>query len=281
MAQRNDSPTLLARTPASATRGVLVIKFGGTSLASTARVRLAARRIRGLLRRGWIPVVVVSAAGATTDQLLRRLRRVVGGEPDATAAAAALSHVTSAIDRVLATGEDRSAALLAAALAGLGIPAVSVRAHEAILRAKGPHGAASLEGLEAGQISSALLAGVIPVVAGFQGVRNDGTLVTLGRGSSDTTAVFIAAEVGARECHIVTDVDGVYDRDPRLTSTARRLGRLSSDALVALCEGGAEVVHPDAARQARTASMTLRIYHYQAPFGRRTETHIVPEVATC
>lgn len=280
MAQRDSACWPLARTGASHAHGVLAIKFGGTSLATTARVKLAARRVRSLLRRGWLPVVIVSAAGSTTDQLLRRVQRILGTR-HAHDSDVAAKHVSPAIDRLLATGEDRSAALLAAALAGIGVPATSVRAHEGILRAEGPHGAARLTALEPGEISTALLTGVVPVVTGFQGVRSDGALVTLGRGSSDTTAVFIAAELGAHECHIVTDVDGVYDRDPRLTSSARRLDHLSPDALVALCEGGAEVIHSDAARGARAAGMTLRVYHYQAPLGRRTETRIAPEIAAC
>lgn len=280
MAQRDSAGRPLSRTTASAARGVLAIKFGGTSLATTARVRLAARRVRSLLRSGWLPVVIVSAAGSTTDQLLQRLQRILGGRRESERHGGA-QHVGQAVDRVLATGEDRAAALLAAALAAIGVPAISVRAHEGILRADGPHGAAKLTALEPGEISTALLTGVVPVVTGFQGVRADGTLVTLGRGSSDTTAVFIAAELGARECHIVTDVDGVYDRDPRLTSTARRLDHLSPDALVALCEEGAEVLHPDAARGARAAEVTLRVYHYQAPLGRRVETRIASEAAAC
>ena len=266
-----ESASRVAEPPS---RGVLAIKFGGTSLGTAARVRLAARRIRSLRSRGWLPVAVVSAAGSTTDRLLRQLEGVAGQRARHARPAPTATSLAREMDRVLATGEDRSAALLAAALCALGVPATSVRAHEAILRAAGRHGRGRLTKLEPGAISGALGAGIVPVVTGFQGVRDDGQLVTLGRGSSDTTAVFVAVALGAAECHIVTDVDGVYDRDPRLTRSARRLDRLSLDALVDLCEGGAQVVHPEAARRARTAGTLIRVYHFAAAIGPRTETCI-------
>ncbi|HEX2716660.1 MAG TPA: hypothetical protein VHM67_03210, partial [Gemmatimonadaceae bacterium] len=223
---------------------LLVVKFGGTSVANASRVRRAARRVASLQGAGWTPVVVVSAAGHTTDRLLTNLAHLA---PD---------HLENPLvrreaDRLLATGETRSAALLAAALCATGVPATSVRADEAVLRAEGPYGAATLVALEPGAIASAVGNRVVPVVAGFQGIRADGELVTLGRGSSDTSAVFLASALGARECHIVTDVRGVYDADPRLVEGARFLPELGADELVALCEAGAQVVHPEAARRAR------------------------------
>lgn len=244
-------------------RGVLAIKFGGTSVGTAARVRRAARRVRALRARGWCPVVVVSASGSTTDRILRSVETITLG------AAARSEAIAREVDRALATGEDRSSALLAAALETIGVPAASVRAHEGVLRADGAHGAARLCALEPGAIGAAIAAGVVPVVSGFQGVRADGALVTLGRGSSDTTAVFVAGAVGAAECHIVTDVDAVYDADPRLTPDARRLDRLSPDELVELCESGAEVVHPEAARRARDGGTLLRVYHHRAPLDGR------------
>ena len=249
-------------------RGVLAVKFGGTSVATAARVRLAARRVRALRAKGWRPVLVVSAAGATTDRLLGHLGAVTGAD------ASLASLIAREADRALATGEDRSAALLASALCALGVPAASVRAPEGVLRARGEHGSAALVALEPGAIARALVAGVVPVIAGFQGVREDGELVTLGRGSSDTTAAFIAAALGARECHIVTDVAGVFDADPNLTPDARFLERLSPDELVAICEGGAQVVHPEAARIARAHDVALRVCHFRSPFGGTRGTRV-------
>ena len=199
---------------------VLVVKFGGTSVARASRVRRAARRIAALRDAGWTPVVVVSAAGHTTDRLLADLAGVAGS-------------------------------------AG--------------------HAGAALVALEPGAIASSLAAGVVPVVAGFQGLRADGEIVTLGRGSSDTSAVFLACALGARECHIVTDVRGVYDADPRLVPDARFLPELGAGELVALCEAGAQVVHPEAARRARDGDVALRIHHHLAPIGRRAGTRVVAE----
>lgn len=252
------------------TSRLLVIKFGGTSVASASRVRRAARRVAALRDSGWTPVVVVSAAGTTTDRLLSHAARVAG-------AGAHAERVRRETDRLLATGETRSAALLAVALCAAGVPAASVRGEEAVLRAAGPHGAATLVALEPGAIASSIASGAVPVVAGFQGVRADGEIVTLGRGSSDTSAVFLACALGARECHIVTDVRGVYDADPRLVRDARFLPRLGADELVALCDGGAQVVHPEAARRARDGDVALRIHHHRAPIGVRSGTRVAAE----
>lgn len=262
----------------SAARGVLVIKFGGTSVANPARVRRAARRVLALREQGWRPVVVVSAAGQTTDRLLSRLGRVTADDRCASTAWAE-SPFAREIDRALASGEDRSAALLAAALASVGVTARSVRAHEGVLRARGPHGSATLSSLEPGAIAASVAADVVPVVSGFQGARDDGELVTLGRGSSDTTAVFIAGALGAAECHIVTDVDGVYTDDPRLVPDAVLLPQLSASDLVALCERGAQVVHPEAARRARATATALRVYHHRAPHAGDTGTRVPAVVA--
>lgn len=259
-------------------RGVLVVKFGGTSVANAVRVRRAARRVLALREQGWRPVVVVSAAGQATDRLLVRLHEVTADERRDGEASAA-SPFAREIDRALASAEDRSAAMLAAALASLGASAQSVRAHEAVLRAQGPHGAATLASLEPGAIAAAVVADVIPVVSGFQGARVDGELVTLGRGSSDTTAVFIAGALGAAECHIVTDVDGVYTDDPRLVPGAVLIPQLSSSDLVALCERGARVVHPEAARRARASGTALRVYHHRAPLAGNAGTRVPAVVA--
>jgi aspartate kinase len=116
-------------------------------------------------------------------------------------------------------------------------------------------------------------------VSGFQGLRSDGQLVTLGRGGSDTTAVFLATALGAAECHIVTDVDGVFDADPRVAFGARLFDTLSPASLVQLCDDGAAVVHPEAARRALTHGIRLRVYHFAsniaAPGGTRVEAEEV------
>ena len=169
------------------------------------------------------------------------------------------------MDRALATGEDLSAALLAAALHALGIPARSLRGGEAGVRADGDFGAARVARVNARRLRALLAQGVVPVVSGFQGERRDRETATLGRGGSDTSAVAIAAALGSAACHIVTDVAAVYDRDPRRHADARPLGRLSHDELLELASTGAQVVAPEAARLARAHHVPLRVLGYDAP----------------
>lgn len=242
---------------------IVVLKFGGTSLGSAGRVRRAAARIAAHVSRGRRPVVVVSAVGRTTDRLVRRLAAVSpGGRPDAREA-----------DRALATGEDLSAALLAAALAGLGVPARSLRGGEAGVRAAGEFCGGRIDRVDEGPLLALLESGVVPVVSGFQGARADGETLTLGRGGSDTTAVAIAAALGA-ECHIITDVSAVHDHDPRTDADARALAEIDPLALVILTEAGARVVHPEAARRALADRVALRVYAWWAPLSGRGGTRI-------
>jgi aspartate kinase len=236
---------------------ITVIKFGGTSLGTAARVRTAARRVRRLRELGRRPVVVVSATGHTTDRILDRLTDVTDGH---------LGGAARECDRALASGEELSAALVAAALNALDVPAVSLRGGEAGIRASGGFGAGVPESLDPAPLTHLLERGLVPVVAGFQGRRPDGETVTLGRGGSDISAVFLAAALGA-ECHIVTDVDGVYTADPRHDPAARRYDTLSHAELVGITGAGAEVVHPDAAERAARAGIELRVYSFRAPLG--------------
>ena len=240
----------------------IVIKFGGTSLGSPARIRRAARRVAAHVRRGRPAVVVVSAIGGATDRIVRLLAAVSGGRPDGREA-----------DRALATGEDLSAALLAAALAGLGVDARSLRGGEAGVWAEGGFCGGHVEDVDPAPVRRLLAAGTVPVVSGFQGVRDDGETVTLGRGGSDTSAVALAAALGV-ECHIVTDVPAVYDRDPRAHGDARRIGEMDPLALVVLAEGGARVIHPTAARLALERGVPLRVYHHRAPLSGRGGTKV-------
>lgn len=231
----------------------LVIKFGGTSLATASRIRRAARRVRAQLRRGRRVAVVVSANGGATDRIVRLLAQVSAGRrPDLREA-----------DRALATGEDLSAALLASALGALGVAARSLRGGEAGVRAEGGFCGGRIAAVDPSSVRELLGAGVVPVVSGFQGVRDDGETVTLGRGASDLSAVAIAAALGA-ECHIVTDVRGVYDRDPRTDPGACFFARIDHTQLVRLAERGARVVQREAAAEALRRGIPLRIYHFAA-----------------
>lgn len=234
----------------------LVIKFGGTSLATPKRLKRAARRIAAQRAAGFEVVVVVSARGRTTDRLLRSVARVGG-------AAIQRAGPSREADRLLSTGEERSAALLAVALWSLGVQARSLRGGEAGVRSHGGFGRGRIVEVDPAPLRCWLERGSVPVVAGFQGERADGETVTLGRGGSDTTAVAIAAALAA-DCHIVTDVEAVFDRDPALDPLARPFRELDHDALVALAEGGARVIHLEAARRARHDRVPLWIYHHTA-----------------
>ncbi len=234
----------------------LVVKFGGTSLATPGRLKRAARRVAAHRAAGREVVVVVSARGRTTDRLLRAAARVGGAAIDR-------AGPSREADRLLSTGEERSAALLAVALWALGVPARSLRGGEAGVRSHGGFRRGRIVEVDPEPLRCWLVRQTVPVVAGFQGERADGETVTLGRGGSDTTAVAIAAALGA-DCHLITDVEAVYDRDPALDPLARPLPVLDHDALVALAEGGARVVHAEAARRARLDRVPLRIYHHDA-----------------
>jgi aspartate kinase len=234
---------------------MLVIKFGGTSLATPARIRRAALRVRAHYRSGRRVVVVVSAMGHTTDRLLRTL---------SLCAPHAETRAAREVDRVLATGEELSAAAVAAALVALAVPAFSMRGGEAGLIATGRFGHGSLQDLRRDRLQSLLDAGIVPVVAGFQAARPDGQTITLGRGGSDTSAVFLAGMLRASQCHIVTDVQGVFDADPRTHPDATAYRELSFFDLIRLVDEGAHVVHPRAARFARDFRVPLHIYHFKA-----------------
>ncbi len=168
---------------------ILVIKFGGTSLGTPARIRLAARRIRAHLRRGRSPVVVASAMGHTTDRILR-LMEACGGATG-----------NRETDRALATGEALASALLAGVLRSRGVPSVSLSGGEAGFIGAGEFGAGRIARIDCGPIRRLLAAGQVPVIAGFQATRPDGETVTLGRGTSDLTAVALAAALGPVPCH--------------------------------------------------------------------------------
>lgn len=243
----------------------LVVKFGGTSLGTPARIRRAARRVAALVASGRRVVAVVSAMGHTTDQILETLGALEAGRS---------ASAAREVDRALATGEDLSAALLAAALHTLGVPARSLRGGEAGVRADGAFGAARVSRVNARRLRALLARGVVPVVSGFQGERPDREVATLGRGGSDTSAVAIAAAL-AIPCHIVTDVDAVYDRDPRRHADARPLPRLSHDELLDLARSGAQVVAADAARLAAEHGVPLRVLGYDAaPNDERSGTFV-------
>lgn len=226
---------------------LIVQKFGGTSLGSTDRLCTAAERTAELVRQGIQVVTVVSAQADTTDELIRRAREI-HPEPPA-----------RELDACLSTGEQMSAALFAMALAARGIGAVSLTGAQAGIRTDGVSGNARILRVNPERIRRELAEGKTVVVAGFQGLDDAGDITTLGRGGSDTTAVALAAALRADRCRIFTDVDGVYDRDPRVYPDAVRYDRIGYEAMLALARGGAQVLHDRCVELAKAARMPLEV----------------------
>ena len=225
----------------------IVLKYGGTSLESPERVRSAARRIARLREEGKRVVAVVSAQGHTTDALTEKVR------------AYSAMPKRRELDMLLATGEQVSAALMAMTLEEMGCPAVSLTGAQAGIRTDGCHGNARILRVDTARLERELEAGRVPVVMGFQGLGPDGDITTLGRGGSDTSAVALAAALGAEECLIYTDVDGVYDRDPRRYPDAVRYPKISYDAMLALARDGAQVLHDRCVELAREKGLKIRV----------------------
>ncbi|MBA2450735.1 MAG: aspartate kinase [Chloroflexi bacterium] len=213
---------------------MVVQKYGGTSLGDAERVRRAARRVAETVEGGTRVVVVVSAMGQTTDALIA-LAHQVADEPD-----------ERELDHLVSTGEQVSASLLAMALLDLGRPAVSLTAGQAGIRTDRLFTRARITDIRADRIRRELERGVVAIVTGFQGVTEDEDVTTLGRGGSDTTAVALAAALGAERCEIYTDVEGIYTADPRLVPTACKLDRISYAEMLELAQLGARVMHPRA-----------------------------------
>ena len=225
----------------------IVQKYGGTSLGDAEKILTAARRVVGLAQQGAQMIVVVSAQGQTTDELI--------------AAAEAVNPRGSLreLDAYMAAGEQQSAGLMAMAIGSLGAPAVSLTGWQAGIQTDAVHGNACITKVETARILQELGAGNVVVVAGFQGIGPDGDMTTLGRGGSDTTAVALAAALKADRCQIFTDVDGVYDRDPRQYPDAVRFGRISYEKMLKLIENGAQVLHDRCVMIAREHTIPIEV----------------------
>ena len=227
--------------------GLVVQKYGGTSVGSVERIRALAERVRKARDAGLSVVVVVSAMAGETDRLLG-LAREVSGTP-----------VAREIDVLLATGEMVSIALVAMALLEVGCPARSFTGVQGGIVTDGAHTHARIRSITTTRLQGDLSAGVIPVVAGFQGISENDELTTLGRGGSDLTAVALASALEADSCEIYTDVDGVYTADPNLVPQARRLDRVSYDEMLEMARLGAKVLQARAVEFAKAYDVPLRV----------------------
>jgi len=228
---------------------VVVQKYGGTSVGSLDRIRAVAERVASAHADGAGVVVVVSAMSGETNRLIG-LARDLASQPAA-----------RELDVLMATGEQASAALLSIALHERGIAARSFLGGQIKIGTDNAHGRARIRNIEIDRLRESLAAGQVAVVAGFQGVDDDGNITTLGRGGSDTSAVAVAAALEADSCEILTDVDGVYTTDPRICPGARKLERISYDEMLELASLGAKVL------QIRSVEAAKR---YQVPVHVRT-----------
>ena len=226
---------------------LIVQKYGGTSLLDARRIQTAARRATRVAQQGAQVVVVVSAQGHTTDELIEKAEAV---NPRGS---------SREMDAYLSAGEQLSAALMSMAIGALGYPAVSLTGWQAGIRTDSVHGNARITGLSGNRIRQELDRGNIVVVAGFQGLDSNNNITTLGRGGSDTTAVALAAFLQADLCQIFTDVDGVYDRDPRLYPDATRFGRIGYDRMLQLIANGAQVLHDRSVEIAREHGICVEV----------------------
>ncbi len=224
-----------------------VQKYGGTSVGSADRIKAVAQRIGSYLDDGHQVVVVVSAMSGETNRLVE-LARSIAPDPQA-----------RELDVLLASGEQVTIALLSMALAERGHPARSYLGDQVQIQTDANHGKARIKSIDTDAIRSDLERGIVPVIAGFQGVDDDGNLTTLGRGGSDTTAVAVAATLKVDECHICTDVDGVYTADPRIVDNARRLEQITFEEMLELASLGSKVLTPRSVQFAGKYKVPLRV----------------------
>ncbi len=224
---------------------LIVAKFGGTSVASPERIKMVALRLIRMKQAGDHPVAVVSAMGKTTDELVG-LAKALSNNPPA-----------REMDRLLSTGEQVSMTLLAMAIEAMGHRAMSFTGRQAGIFTDTEHSKAKITLVHAGRITGAVADGIIPVIAGFQGVDKDEDVTTLGRGGSDTTAVAVAYGIGADVCEIYSDVDGVYSADPRVAPRARKLDVVNYDDMLELSSSGAGVLQSRAVEFARKYGVVI------------------------
>ncbi len=241
--------------------GLIVQKFGGTSVGSPERIRNAARRVARTREAGHEVVVVVSAMAGETDRLIR-LAREVAREPD-----------EREYDWVVSTGELVSSGLLALALLDAGVPARSIDASH-IVRTDSDHARARIRTVDTERVRVELARGGVLVVPGFQGMTDSGDVTTLGRGAGDLSAVALAAALKADACEIYTDVTGVFTSDPSIVPRARKLSRVSFDEMLEMSSLGARVLQTRSVKLAKRYGVRI---HVRSSFSDEEGTWVVPE----
>jgi aspartate kinase len=227
--------------------GLIVQKYGGTSVGSVEKILNVAQRVKDEIDQGNQVVVVVSAMGKSTDQLVN-LAKEISATPN-----------KRDMDMLLSTGEQVTIALLSMALNQQNLPAVSYTGWQAGIVTEHIHGNARITNINTEAVKNQLADGKVVIVAGFQGITENGEITTLGRGGSDTTAVALAAALNADKCDIYTDVTGVFTTDPRYVKSARKLQSVSYDEMLELANLGAGVLHPRAVEFAKNYQVKLEV----------------------
>jgi aspartate kinase len=243
---------------------LVVQKFGGTSVGDADRIRAVADHIARTRREGSDVVAVVSAMGRTTDDLIRLADSVSSEQPP------------REYDMLVSAGERITAPALCMALFGLGVDATSFTGSQAGIITDTDHTRAKILEIRPDRLRDALAAGVVPVVAGFQGMSTERDVTTLGRGGSDTTAVALAAVLGADACEIYTDVTGVFTADPRVVPTAHRISRISFEEMLEIAASGGRVLNLRSVEFARNHNVPL---HVRSSFTWEPGTWVVEEDA--
>ena len=245
--------------------GLIVAKFGGSSVADAPGILRVAKRIVDTKRAGNEVVVVVSAMSDTTDDLIDLAKQVSPNPPG------------RELDMLLTAGERISMAVLAMAINDLGFEARSYTGSQAGLITDSTHGKARIVDVTPGRIQEALRENAIPIVAGFQGVSQDTKdITTLGRGGSDLTAVALAAALYADVCEIYTDVDGIFSADPRVVPNARKVPRITYDEMMELAAAGAKVLHLRCVEYAKRFDLPI---HVRSSFSDKEGTFVIADLA--
>jgi len=243
-------------------KGLVVQKYGGSSVANVQRIQNVAKRVVGYRRRGLDLVVVVSALGDTTDELIA-LANQINSSPS-----------EREMDMLLSTGEQISVALLAMAIHKLGFEAISFTGTQVGILTDSSHTRARIIKINTQKVLEALRSGKIVIVAGFQGVTSEWDITTLGRGGSDLTAVALAKELGADSCEIYTDVDGIYTTDPRIEPKAKKIKEITYDEMLEMASLGAQVMQARSIEVAKKFNVPI---HVRSSFNNNPGTMIIKE----
>ena len=242
----------------------IVQKYGGTSVGDVDRIKNVANRVKASREAGNELVVVVSARAGVTNELIARAKALMPNPSD------------REMDQLLSIGEQETIALMAIALQGIGVDAVSYTGAQAGIFTDKQHTKAKIQTINAKPIEKDLKKGRVVIVAGFQGIAEEGQVTTLGRGGSDLTAIALAAAIKADKCEIYTDVDGVYTADPRVVKNARKLAEISYDEMLELASAGSKVMQ---SRSVEFASKYGVVFEVRSSFNNNPGTIVKEEVA--